>query len=238
METIHDPKREVELIFCEALDKEVKDLLFYPNKGDKERETPFGAVICEDMSPLMGGAGPRGYLCKVKVVYVSHMDETTSQEHGVFISKIEDALSRFPQNDPALLRYIPNALLFGYTVSSQKISSVEHHLKTLEAEADIRILDGDPKALAFALRQAIFCCKSGRFASFSRYARLGDHYTFSVEADALMCEWTITETPNLYITVKRRLKIAGLFMEALTTSSEDQSFGDVFTCKVGVIENC
>ncbi len=95
-DSYQDPKREVELLICSIL-KEATHITFLPNKGDIEHETPFGAVLCESMKPLLGGAKPRGYRCDVRVVYVSHMDEIHSEQHAQNVSRIEDTLNGIPQ---------------------------------------------------------------------------------------------------------------------------------------------
>ena len=93
-----DPKREIELILCNILTERVQ-VDFFPHKRDDERETPYGVVLCEVARPLVGGRAPRGYLCDVKVVYVSHMDETESESHAQNCAKVEDVLSLIPQLD-------------------------------------------------------------------------------------------------------------------------------------------
>ena len=98
MSVYQDPKREIELAIGNVLRAETL-IDFYPNKGDEERETPFGVVICEQAKPLVGGRAPRGYLCTVKVVYVTHMDDGDTESHSQTIAKIEDALALIPQLD-------------------------------------------------------------------------------------------------------------------------------------------
>ena len=72
------------------------DLEFFPSKGDSERETPFGVVHVESAKPTLGGRDPRGYLCDVRIIFVSHIDEIDSKEHSEAISKVEDILSKIP----------------------------------------------------------------------------------------------------------------------------------------------
>jgi hypothetical protein len=95
MNTYQDPKRETELIFVNVLwDK--TGIRFYPSKDSEERELPIGVVKVASAKPLVGGKDPRGYLCIVKVMYVSHMDEIGSEEHGQNLAKIEDGLMTIP----------------------------------------------------------------------------------------------------------------------------------------------
>ena len=73
-------------------------LIFYPSKGDEERELPFGVVHVESAKPTLGGRDPRGYLCDVRIIFVSHIDEVGSEEHSEAVSKVEDVLSLIPNN--------------------------------------------------------------------------------------------------------------------------------------------
>ena len=119
-EYYHDPKRELEMIFCHLLNERT-GIQFYPNKGDVELEPPFGAVVCENARLLNGGTSggkglPKAYLCNVKVMYISHIDEVDAQAHGAHISLIQDTIVDLPKDDPNL-SMLPLDELYGYELS-------------------------------------------------------------------------------------------------------------------------
>jgi hypothetical protein len=96
-----DVKREVEAILANILNESLQ-ITFVPFKGDDEdREFPFGVVKCGTAKPLVGGSEPRGYMCNVKVVYVTHIDDVESIEHSKAVALIEDVLASIPKREVA-----------------------------------------------------------------------------------------------------------------------------------------
>lgn len=91
-----DVKREVELVIGNILTEHLA-IAFFPYKGDVEQEFPFGVIKCGSAKPLLGGSEPRGYMCNVRVVYVSNIDDAVSDAHSQVIAKIEDVLNMIPQ---------------------------------------------------------------------------------------------------------------------------------------------
>jgi|LULO01.1.fsa_nt_gb hypothetical protein len=253
IEVYHEPKREVELAFCDILNDNVELIRFFPNYGDEARETPFGAVVCEEINPLMGGARPRGYLCNVKVVFVSHIDEAASQEHAGYIAQIEDALNAIangansiPSGQPHIgyRKHLRREELYGYDISFDSIQKVKDHLRTLRRQmATVRIQSDDPILLAKQMREGIYAATELTGASvnipkYKDFVILGSHYTFEPEEKVLVAKYTNTILEDRYILVRRHVQIAGLYINSLSTKAQDQSFGDIFDCKVGVTEIC
>lgn len=244
IEVFHEPKRELEFALCDILNDQV-DLRFFPNYGNDPRETPFGAVICEEATPLMGGMRPRAYLCNVQVVFVSHIDEADSQEHGAYISKIEDALMLIPnQVEDSFNRYLRRDELYGYTLGTETIERNHDQLKMLRSSmATTKIQSDDPDKLAKELREAIYACseyntKSVNIKSHKDFVILGSHYTFDAKDDHVLCQFNVQAKRDRYILARRHIQISGLYIESLSARSQEQSFGDLFQCKVGITEIC
>lgn len=253
IEVYHEPKREVELAFCDILNDNVELVRFFPNYGDEARETPFGAVVCEEMNPLMGGARPRGYLCNVKVVFVSHIDEAASQEHAGYISQMEDAINAIANGNESIpsgqmhmnyQRHLRRDELYGYKINFDSIMRVRGKLIKLRKDmATIRFHDEDPVLLAKHMREGIYASNeldvdSINMPNYRDFRKLGEHYTFEPEEKVLVAKYHNTILKDRYILARRHVQIAGIYVNSLTTKSQDQSFGDVFDLKVGVVEIC
>lgn len=99
-------KRQIERTFASILTERLgkwsgagRQLVeFFPSKGDDERELPFGVIHVESAKPTLGGRDPRAYLCDVRIIFVSHIDEVGSEEHSQIVSNVEDILSQIPNN--------------------------------------------------------------------------------------------------------------------------------------------
>jgi hypothetical protein len=240
IEVYHEPKRELEQILCVLLNENTSTK-FFPNKGDQEMETPFGAVVCENAEPLVGGRKPRAYLCNVKVVYVSHMDEVDSQEHGANIAQIEDVLSFVPQReDDKFSRYIPRQELYGYEVSEDIIKKNLEDLKLLQDGDTHTFHTDDPDLFAKQMRESLYAIKEGNFNKYKYLEDLTAHYTFDVIAGEQKVQATYHKAilNDRYILSRKHIQISGLHIKDMTTNSENQSFADIFHCIVGVQEIC
>ena len=136
-----DPKREIEIILCNVLyDK--TGITFRPNKSQEDIDLPYGVVICEQASPLVGGRAPRGYKCVVKVIYVTHMDEDFSAKHHQDVAAIEDGLMTIPQLDVS-----------DYLLEENHIKVAGLHIDSLE-ESQLDQAFGDA-ARAYRARQVV-----------------------------------------------------------------------------------
>ena len=245
IEVYHEPKRELEFALCDILTNKV-GLRFYPNYGNEARETPFGAVICEEAKPLTGGMRPRAYLCNVKVVFVSHIDEADSQEHGGYISKMEDALMLIPNKvEDEFNRYLRRDELYGYSITPDVINKHYDKLKSLLVSKTIKIYNEDPVLLAKEMREGIYASAeiNGPLLNspdHKDFVVLGSHYTFEPKTKDgyLLCNFNRTTLRDRYILARRQIQISGLYINQLSAKAEDQSFGDVFDCTIGITEIC
>jgi hypothetical protein len=240
IEVYHEPKREIEQILCAILNEHTSTR-FFPNKGDQEMETPFGAVVCENAEPLVGGRKPRAYLCNVKVVYVSHMDEVDSQEHGANIAQIEDSLSYLPQRqDDKFSRYVPRHELYGYEISDDVIKENLDNLRLLEDHDTRHFATNDPDLFAKRMRESLYSIKEGNFVEYKYLEPLTAHYTFDVVHGENKVQATFHENiiNDRYILSRKHLQISGLHISNITTNSENQSFADIFECIIGAQEIC
>jgi hypothetical protein len=89
-------KRQVERTFASILTERIAGVDFWPSKGDEERELPFGVVHVESAKPTLGGRDPRAYMCDVRIIFVSHIDEVGSEEHSQVVAQVEDIISQIP----------------------------------------------------------------------------------------------------------------------------------------------
>jgi len=249
IDSYQDPKREVELTICRHL-KEATQVPFFPNKGDLEHELPFGAVLCESMKPLLGGSLPRGYRCDVRVVYVSHMDEVGSLEHSMAIARIEDALNKIPQDktSPQVVEFIVQGGRgdkFDYDIGNG-MTTLESGNNTNPGLLLAQEVDKDP--ILSASYEII-----NEYSVFSETKvkvtgdRDGRPFTFNISVNtdestiANIKEFTQTNgVVNEYDLENNHTKIVGLYVMDIQESSEAQSFGDLFVCRVAVVgeSNC
>jgi len=248
-EYYHDPKRELEMIFCYLLKQET-GIEFYPNKGDVELEPPFGAVVCETAKLLNGGISggslkmPKAYLCNVKVMYITHIDEVDAQEHGANISIIQDTIVDFPKNDPEV-SMLPLDELYGYELSEKSILDYYDELRTLsKTMANFRIHTDDPVAFARGIRQALYSVNNlGGDPSwkedYSQFLKIGNYYEFEPDVENNVVIASIQEeSKDRYIKKRPRIILNGCYLEEVSTHSDQQAFTDIFSLTVGAQEYC
>lgn len=235
-EYYHDPKRELEMVFCTLLE-DATGIKFHPNKGDQEVMPPYGAVVCENMRPINGGVPPRGYLCNVKVMYISHIDEVDAQEHGANLVKVQEAITTLPKNDPDTCT-VPKAELYGYEVSEKAVLDYYNELDTLAREMDhFRLHTEDPIAFARGLRQALFSVFNLNYPRFEKFKKLADAYEF-IPGDGVVDAKISEASKDKYIRDRARIILSGCYLEDVSTHSDQQAFTDIFSLTVGAHEYC
>ena len=213
-----DARRMTEQIFCEVLNKTAKGTTFFPSNGDVERELPFGVVYVDESAPTIGDRKPRAYLMDIKIVYVSSIHEAGSQEHSENVSRIHDALSVVASKEYA------EAYLRQYDLhkGNCRIMARTGHLYFDKLDVT-RVAKGDYCELTINkdLKETV---KVDKISAVPSKKYLATDKIYSRAKNNVPC--------RVY---RQILRIDGIHVESIGSTQEDQSYGDVFNVKAGII---
>lgn len=213
-----DARRLTEQILCEVLNNYAKGATFYPSNGDMERELPFGVVYVDESLPTVGDRKPRAYLMEIKIVYVSSIHEVGSQEHSENVSRIHDALSvvASKEYDEAYLRQ------YDLHTGDCRIMARTGHLY-FDGLDVTRVARGDYCELTIN-KDLKETAKVDNISNVPSKKYLATDKIYSRAKNKVPC--------RIY---RQVLKIDGIHVESIGSTQEDQTYGDVFNVKAGII---
>jgi len=213
-----DVRRMTEQILCEVLNNYVRGATFYPSKGDGERELPFGVVYVDEAVPTIGERAPRAYLMDIKAIYVSSIYEVGSQEHSENVSRIQDGINTVADKE------YTEAYLRQYDLHEGRcrIMARTGHLYFDDLDVE-RVAIGDYCELTIN-KDLKEVARVNKISAVPSKKYLATDKIYSRAKNNVSC--------RIY---REIMRIDGIHVESIGSSSEDQSFGDVFNIRAGVI---